>query len=81
MFPGCGNPRTKWDPGIWPVPYDPNLFSRYLLSVSVPLEHDQTKVQCPTSLPAHMGMSLVQLQEESGSITQTEGKTACSVSK
>jgi len=26
---GCGNPGTKWDPGIWPAPYNPNLFPRY----------------------------------------------------
>lgn len=47
--------------------------------VSIRFEHDQTKIQCLTSLTAHMGMSLVQLQKESGSSVQTEGKTACSV--
>lgn len=60
-------------------PLQPKPLFQISQIVSVQFEEDQTKMQCPAGLTTHMGKELVQLQMESGSSLQTEGKTACGV--
>lgn len=76
LLPGVEIPEQNgsWDlaSSLWPKP----LF-QIARFVSVLLKYDQAKRQSPTSLTAHTGMNLVQLQMETGSSVRTEGKMPC----